>query len=183
MHRSSLTAILFISLLVGCGGPADRESDEPTTPDAEGTSAGMSSEETPLGEAALDMPGHRVQLLAITRVSRGVLEVRFALAHEASDGEPTDLDSLLATAPGDAGTVADAFIVEPNLKKKYYVLRDAEDRPISSRTIEPLASGERIELWARFPVPSGEARQIDVHIPHAPLFGALMLPPAPPARP
>ena len=132
----------------------------------------------PLAEVATEIPNHHVQLLEISRVGRGMLEVRFALVNLATDGEPTEMAGLFASAPGDAGSVADAFIVEPVMEKKYFVLRDAQDRPICSRDLSALAPGGRVEIWARFPVPVGDVTEIELHIPHAPAFRSLALPPA-----
>lgn len=177
MHRFAIVATLAF-VLAGCAAPAD--SDAPARADEDRPAVTLDRDESaPLAQMASELPNHRVALLGLSRVGRGMLEVRFSLENLATEGEPTDIVHFFASAPDDAGTVADAFIVEPLMEKKYFVLRDAQNRPIASRDLTTLAPGDRVELWARFPLPVGDVKEIEVHLPHVPPFTKLTLPVGP----
>ncbi len=170
---------LLLSICLVISSCADPSSDvEPIAASVDSVAAIESAPSTPpIAEVDADWADHVVQLLGVHRVSPGILEVRFAVLNTRSDGDPTDIGLHLASGPGDEGTVADVFILDPDRRKKYFVLREADERAVCSRDLQPLAAGQRVELWARFPAPAETTIAVDVHVPGAPAFTSVTLPP------
>lgn len=160
--------------LAACGGGGTAE-DLPAD-DGANASLERTAALDPIAEADAEWPGHVAQLLGLTRTGEGILELRFAIANRGPDGTVTDLGAALGTGPGDEGTVADVYLVDPVKQKKYFVLRDAEGRALCSRDVEPLASGGRAEFWARFPAPADDTSSVDVYVPRAPAFVGVPVP-------
>ena len=78
--------------------------------------------------------------------------------------------------------MADLYLVETDAAKKYFVVRDVDHQPVSSRDLAPLAPGESRVLWARLAAPPPGTGTIGVRIPHAPLFADVPIAPAETAR-
>jgi hypothetical protein len=152
-----LVALGALALAACTGTPAARAADPPPAP-------------PPLARAKTDRPHVSVALLDVTRVSEGTIDVRFSLTNAADAPGPSAIAELVATAPDDRGSVADVSLVETHAAKKYFVVRDADHKPVSSRDLAPLAPGESRVLWARLAAPPPGAGTIGVQIPHAPLF-------------
>lgn len=124
-----------------------------------------------LAEADSDVPHLSVALLDVVRVSAGIVEVRFAFSTAADAPGPTPIARYLSSAPADAGSIADVFLVDEVAQKKYFVVRDAARRPVSSRDLDPLPPGASRVLWARVAAPPPGIQAVGVQIPHVPLFG------------
>jgi len=124
----------------------------------------------PIATARTDVPHVSVALLAVTRVGKATADVRFSLSNAPDAPGPSPIADLLASVPGDRGSVADVYLVEPAAAKKYFVVRGAERTPVSSHDLEPLAPGESRVLWARLAAPPPGADTVGVKIPHTPLF-------------
>ena len=150
-------ALAALALAACTGAPAERAADPPPAP-------------APLARAATDVPHVTVTLLDVTRVSEGTIDVRFSLANAADAPGPRPIAELVAGAADDLGSVADVYLVEAGAAKKYFVVRDADHKPVSSHDLSPLAPGESRVLWARLAAPPPGAGPVGVQIPHAPLF-------------
>ncbi len=122
-----------------------------------------------LARASSERPNLTVEVREAKRVG-ALLEVKLALVNADRQAAGIPLDTLFAAAPADAGTLADLVIVDPAARKKCFVLRDHQGRPVSSAATEDLKPGERRIVWARFPLPAPGTRTITVLVPHvAPL--------------
>jgi hypothetical protein len=161
------------AILVGLGVMGAAACAEPPRPDVPG--ADQATEVVPLGEARVAVPHLRVELLEVTRASAGVVEVRFALACAADAPGPVPIAPLLATAPGDAGSIADVYLVDEAAQKKYFVVRDGARQPIGSRDLDPIAPGMSRVLWTRLAAPSPGEEVVSVHIPGTPPFTGVPL--------
>lgn len=176
-HGRVLLLTICVLVAASCGSDvSEAESGAVPSVGSAGTSDTPPST-PPIAEVEAAWPDHVVQLLGLRRVSPGILEVRFAVANGRADGDSTDIAGRLAAGPGDEGTVADVFLLDTDRRKKYFVLREADGRPVCSRDLEPLAPGARVELWARFPAPAESTESVDVHVPGAPAFASVALPP------
>lgn len=166
-----LAGAALVVALAGCAPEAPAgpvPGDEPPGPAA-------------LAEAASDVPHLRVALLDVVRVSAGIVEVRFALSAAADAPATTPIASYLSSAPADAGSIADVFLVDEAAQKKYFVVRDAARRPVSSRDLDPLPPGASRVLWTRVAAPPPDVHTVGVQIPRVPLFSQVPIAPRPPA--
>lgn len=135
-----------------------------------------------IATAKTDLPHVSVALLAVTRVGEATVDVRFSLSNAADAPGPRPIADLLASAPGDRGSVADVYLVEPASAKKYFVVRGADRTPVGSHDLGPLAPGESRVLWARLAAPPSGADTVGVKIPHAPLFSNVPIAGGEPSR-
>lgn len=152
-----LVALGALALAACTAAPADRAPDPPAA-------------RAPLAEARTDVPHVTITLLDVTRVTEGTIDVRFSLTNAADAPGPCAIADLLAGASDDRGSVADVYLVDADAAKKYFVVRDADHRPVSSHDLAPVKPGESRVFWARLAAPPPGAGTIGVQIPHAPLF-------------
>jgi hypothetical protein len=125
----------------------------------------------PIARSETDWPHLTVEVLEARRASRGTLELRLAFVNTSANGEEVPFGHHFASEPGDENTIADVFLVDPLAQRKYFVLRDPDDRAQCSSGLDNLRPGERRELWALFPAPPPEVDSIVIHIPHVPPVG------------
>jgi hypothetical protein len=114
-----------------------------------------------------------VQLLEVTRVSGGTIDVRFTVSCAADAPAPVPIAELFASAPTDAGTVADVFAVDEASGKKYFVVRDADRRPVGSRDLDAIAPGGSREFWTRIGAPPPGVAAVTIHVPRTPPFSGV----------
>lgn len=163
---------LAASACVGRDAPADAADEVPAAP-------------TALGEAPADVPHLSVRLLEVVRVSEGAIEVRFSVRCEADTPAPVPIAELFASAAADAGAVADVFAIDETAGKKYFVVRDADRRPVGSRDLDAIAPGATRALWTRIGAPPPGVATVTIQVPHAPPFSGVPVtgPPAVSGRP
>jgi hypothetical protein len=159
--------------LAACGGdrPAARAPETAPAPAP-----------APIATARTDVPHVSVALLAVTRAGKATVDVRFSLSNAPDAPGPSPIADLLASAPGDRGSVADVYLVGPAAAKKYFVVRGTDRTPVSSHDLEPLAPGESRVLWATLAGPPPGAGTVGVKIPHTPLFAGVPIGGGAPAR-
>jgi hypothetical protein len=110
----------------------------------------------------------RVEILEVTRATATRLDVRLAFVNTSASGEQVVFGSNFAAAPADRDTIADIAVIDAAARKKYYILRDREDRPLCSGAIPSIAAGARRVLTASFPAPAATTTTIGLRIPHVP---------------
>ncbi len=154
--------VLLAVAVLACVGP-----DIPT-----GAAEDVPPAPAALAEASADVPHVSVRLLEVTRVSEGAIEVRFSVDCAADAPAPVPIAELFASAPADAGAVADVFAVDEAAGKKYFVVRDAGGRPVGSRDLDPIPPGASRVLWTRLGAPPG-ATTVTIQVPHAPPFAGM----------
>jgi hypothetical protein len=156
VHRSG-AVLAFAAGALTCSAAPDRREPSPVV-------------ESPavLAQARSEIGGLTVQILEAVRTSEAVLEVRFALVNLPSSQAPLAIESQFASEPADVGTVADMYLVDTSGARKYFVIRDAQQRPACSANIAPIRPGETRRLWARFLAPPPEVARIGIRIPHVP---------------
>ena len=161
--RAAGAVVVLAALVSACGGR-----------DATGEAA----EEAPaapavLAEAPADVPHLSVQLLEVTRVSEGAIDVRFSVSCAADAPGPVPIAELFASAPADAGAVADVFAFDEVAGKKYFVVRDADRRPVGSRDLDPIAPSASRVLWTRLGAPPPGVATVTIQVPHTPPFAGM----------
>lgn len=81
------------------------------------------------------------------------------------ESQPIAIGSSFASLAADEGTVADIFVHDPVGQRKFYVLRDADRRPLCSTSIQPLVPGELRTVWAKFAAPPEGVALVDIYVP------------------
>ena len=109
----------------------------------------------------------RIDVVSLERLTPGTLELRLAVTHVGSEATALDIAQRFSADGPDRGTLSEVYLADLAHQRKLFILRDAEGVPIGSRDERPLGPGERREVWAHFPAPSGSDDAVVVHVPHA----------------
>jgi hypothetical protein len=70
------------------------------------------------------------------------------------------------TINSDYKAVGAVHLIDPVGKKKYFVIRDAEQKCVCSREVEPVKAGEKANLWAKFAAPPSDVQKVSIVVPH-----------------
>ncbi len=109
-----------------------------------------------------------VRVLQLRRTGPDELTLTMELVNTAGTGRAIALGALFAADERDRGTLADMYLWDDRGQRKYYVLRDTDDRPRSSANVADLGSGESMRVWAAFPAPGAGVTTLTVCLPHLP---------------
>lgn len=114
-----------------------------------------------------EVPGIRIDITELKRTSGGALSLKFVIANN-GEGARGFGDHWLGDGnfSGDYYAVGGVHLVDPINKKKYFVVRDAENVCMCSRELSSLQPGSKMNLWARFPAPPAEVQRVTVVVPH-----------------
>lgn len=115
--------------------------------------------------------GARVEITELKRSSDNTVTLKFALVNDSDKAVGFGYDFAdPANDIKDHGSIGGVTLVDGTGKKKYFVVRDAENNCLCSRGIKDIAPASRANLWAKFPAPPDDVQKISVVIPH---FGPL----------
>ena len=140
-----------------------------TTPDpaaAPVPTATPSATPAVLASADGETAGLRVEVTELKRGSGDTVNLKFVLIND-SDKKLTLSGSYLGAGTGpDYKSVGGVHLVDPAGKKKYLVVRDAEQKCLCSTDIPDAGSNTRTNFWAKFPAPPADVQKVSVVIPH-----------------
>ena len=113
-----------------------------------------------------------VQVAGARRTVNNVLVVRLTLTNRGAAPLQPHQDFSGDTNPVDDNRISALFVVDPNGRKKYAVLRDGGNRPLCSQVVPPIQPGERRTLDAQLLAPPDTTSAVDVYFPKAtPILG------------
>ena len=115
-----------------------------------------------------EKPGLRVDILELKRSSGGTVMMKFTLVNNSKDDVGFGGHWLGDSAVGDTDykAVGAVHLIDPVGKKKYFVMRDAEQKCVCSRDLGSVAAGEKTNLWAKFPAPPADVQKVSIVVPH-----------------
>lgn len=173
-HRGmvALTVAAGLALgVAGCGssgGDADRK---PKTSAPAGTNGG--SDPVPQEgqtDVLAELKGSDGLLLQITSAQRdagGFITVNGSMKN---DGDKTV--TVPAVLRGDeteivrhGRSLGGATLVDPKEKKRYYVLRDTDGRPLTTTDLTSIKSGESVPVFMQFPAPPTSTTEVTFQLP------------------
>jgi hypothetical protein len=140
----------------------------PTTQSAATTAAAPAA--APAGVIAStegEKPGVKIDVTELKRSSGGTVNLKFVLTN-GSDKKVNIWGHWLGdgSVNSDYQAVGGIHLVDPVNKKKYFVVRDAEQKCMCSREVADVEPGGRVALWAKFPAPPPDVQKITIEIPH-----------------
>jgi len=172
---AALAVSVALLVVASCGRtPSGSSAPGPRSPGPAAESAG--ARPSPATAAAIDprWAGLAVEVREIVRVSQHVVELHLVVVN--TGAADVDLAARLAAGPGGENPFSSAALAEPDGRKRYFVLRDGQDRPLRSAPDGIVVPGEAHPVWVRFPSPSGGA--VDVLLPGLPPIRGIPVPPA-----
>ncbi|MGP2437998.1 hypothetical protein [Streptomyces sp. JW3] len=157
---------------VGCGGDGDGEGKNPqasaSTPTADQpaptTQNGDSKE--PLAE----LKGSDGLFLRITSVERDAGGFVTVNADLKNDGDksitvPSALSGNETEITRNGRSFGGATLVDPKGKKRYYVLRDTDGRPLTTTGFSTMKAGETLAVFMQFPAPPAGTTEVTFQLP------------------
>jgi hypothetical protein len=122
-------------------------------------SAGLTWGSEPIAVADGQHAGTRVDITELKRTSGDTLTLRFTLVNES--GARINPYNLLGGA-----TVSEVHLIDAVGMKKYMTVKDAAGNCVCSTGLTAtLDAGKSLNLWARFPAPPADVKEIGIVIP------------------
>jgi hypothetical protein len=152
-------AFAFLAAGVACG-----RASEPAAPAAKAAPAQAVRAPAPkvLVEATNQAAALTVQVLDAQRVTADTLRIEIALINTSRAPEPLDVVAALTGSSSASFTPEDLCLLTSDGSRRFFVLRDAADKPLSGGGFEPLQPGERRNVWAVFPSPGAETAKVSL---------------------
>ncbi|WP_338686186.1 hypothetical protein QD712_35985 [Streptomyces acidiscabies] len=171
----SLAAGLALGV-AGCGGGGSDDGKKPeSTPSAGRTSDGSqpSAQEGKSEQPVAELKGPDGLLLQITgavRDSGGFVTVNGAMKNEGGEtvNVPAQVSGNETEIIRNGSSLGGATLVDAKGKKRYYVLRDTEGRPLTTTNLPALKSGESFPVFMQFPAPPTSTTEVAFQLPMFP---------------
>lgn len=114
----------------------------------------------PIATADGETTGTRIEITELSRSSGETVTLKFRLINESGDNaSPYGLM--------ERGDVSNVHLIDAAGKKKYLVITDSDSKCVCSGGLTTqLDSGKSMNLWARFPAPPAEVKEVSVIFPH-----------------
>ena len=143
-------------------------SPAPATAATTATTPQVAATPNAIATADGEKPGLRVDILELKRSSGGTVMMKFTLVNNSKDDVGFGGHWLGDSAVGDTDykAVGAVHLIDPVGKKKYFVMRDAEQKCVCSRDLGSVAAGEKTNLWAKFPAPPADVQKVSIVVPH-----------------
>ncbi|MFE2260351.1 hypothetical protein [Streptomyces griseosporeus] len=157
--------------VAGCGGGGDDDNkpEKSASAPADGGSNPSAQEgqsDQPLAELK-GSDGLLLQITSATRDSGGFVTVNANLKNDGAKsvmvpgavrGDETEILQHGRSLGG-------ATLVDSKSRKRYYVLRDTEGRPLTSTGISLLKAGESVAVFMQFPAPPAGTTDVEFQLP------------------
>ncbi|MER5597637.1 hypothetical protein [Streptomyces sp. NPDC002265] len=170
----ALTVVAGLALgVAGCGGGGDDKKPEASASASKGDGSKPSTQEgqsdAPLAE--LKGPeGLNLKITSAVRDSGGFVTVNAELKNDGS--KETVLSSQLTGNETEIMKNGQSFggatLVDSKGKKRYYVLRDTDGRPLTTAGVQSVKSGESIPIFMQFPAPPADTTEVSFQLPTFP---------------
>ncbi|WP_405684956.1 hypothetical protein [Streptomyces sp. NBC_00057] len=176
----SLAAALALAV-TGCGtdggGKTNDAGSSPSSEPSESSDGdkGAKQEDTAAGDnvdpnvklAEVEGDGLTLVVNQVKRDSGGFVTVQGQITNDSGQTRNTSSwagseSAILARNPN---SVAGATLVDKAGKKRYYVLRDTENRCLCTTSIPPLLAGKTIPVFMQFPAPPSTTTEVDFTLP------------------
>ncbi|MEU0441396.1 hypothetical protein ABZ202_16780 [Streptomyces sp. NPDC006186] len=157
--------------LAGCSGGGNDDSKPVSSASASRTKGSEPStqegqSDTPLAE----MKGPSGLLLQVTSAARdsgGFVTVSGTLKNDSGKSVviPAQLSGNETEVLRHGRSLGGATLVDSKGKKRYYVLRDTDGRPLTTTGIATVKSGESLPVFMQFPAPPTDTNEVTLELP------------------
>ncbi|MFE2013965.1 hypothetical protein [Streptomyces sp. NPDC059491] len=167
----AVAAVVFLA--VGCGAEEKPSADKPSaaaTPSQKGpTQDGSQPAEQPT-EVLATAQGQKGLELVISSTERdagGFLTIKGQLKNtgESSTIIPSRLSGDETEVVKHGNSLGGATLVDSVGKKRYYVLRDTDGRPLTTSGLTNLGGGRSIPVFLQFPAPPASTTEVSFQLP------------------
>ena len=117
---------------------------------------------TVIGSTEGELSDVRIDITQFKRDTGGTVTLRFVVVNNST--------SLLGLyrfmSDSSNSSVSGVHLIDPVNKKKYFVVRDADQTCVCSRDVSDIESGKRVNLWAKFAAPPADVQRLTIVVPH-----------------
>ncbi|MEU1181634.1 hypothetical protein ABZ464_29115 [Streptomyces sp. NPDC005820] len=169
----ALTVVAGLALgPAACGGGGDDDAKKPQNSSSASKSDGSQpnpqegKSEAPIAE--LKGPsGLLLQITSAVRDSGGFITVNGGLKNDSGTEAviPSALSGNETEIINNGLSLGGATLVDSKSKKRYYVLRDTEGRPLTTTGFSTLKAGETIDVFLQFPAPPASSTEVTFQLP------------------
>ncbi|MEV8244016.1 hypothetical protein AB0R01_09640 [Streptomyces rochei] len=167
---AALTIVAGLAMgVAGCGGGDDDKKPQASTsapPDGESGPSAQQGSDAILAE----LKGENGLVLTIESAARdagGFVTVSGAIKNDGADAARVPIQTR-----GDeteimrhGGSLGGATLVDSGNKKRYYVLRDTDGRPLTTTDMPRIKPGASIPVFMQFPAPPADTTKVTFQLP------------------
>ncbi|MFJ4976151.1 hypothetical protein ACIP6X_12560 [Streptomyces coeruleorubidus] len=156
--------------VAGCGGGGDDKKPEASASASNDSGSHPSAQEGQAEEPLAELQGSDGLLLQITSAERdsgGFVTVNGNLKNDGarSIAIPSALSGNETEIIRNGRSLGGATLVDSKSKKRYYVLRDTDGRPLTTTGFSTLKAGARLAVFMQFPAPPSSATEVTFQLP------------------
>ncbi|MFC9925667.1 hypothetical protein [Streptomyces sp. NPDC127190] len=154
----------------GGGGKDDAKKPTPSAPASKSSGSDASPQEGQTDAPLAELKGPNGLLLQITSAKRdtgGFVTVNGDLKNDSGSEAviPSNLSGNETEIIKNGSSLGGATLVDPKGKKRYYVLRDTDGRPLTTTGLPELKSGASLPVFMQFPSPPADTSQVGFQLP------------------
>ncbi|MFH8495469.1 hypothetical protein [Streptomyces coeruleorubidus] len=168
----ALTVATGLALgVAGCGGGGGGdEKPKPSASASKDRGSQPSAQEGQASEPLAEVKGPSGLLLQITSAERdsgGFVTVNANLKNDGSEivTIPAELSGNETEIINNGRSFGGATLVDSKGKKRYYVLRDTDGRPLTTTGFSALKGGESMAVFLQFPAPPASTTEATFQLP------------------
>ncbi|MFD8301034.1 hypothetical protein ACFV29_01565 [Streptomyces sp. NPDC059690] len=173
--RRGMVALTVVAALAvgvaGCGGGGDdgkkpRTSASASKHSGSGPTAQEGQSDTPLAELK-GSDGLLLQITSAQRDSGGFVTVNGDLKNDGAKSMviPSALSGNETEITRNGRSLGGATLVDSKGKKRYYVLRDTDGRPLTTTGFSTIKAGESLAVFMQFPAPPAGTAEVTFQLP------------------
>lgn len=155
----------------GCGsGGGDDKKPDTAASAPKGSGSGPSAQEGQSDEPLAELKGSDGLLLQITSAQRdsgGFVTVNGTLKNDGAKSlvAPAALSGNETEIVRNGRSLGGATLVDSKGKKRYYVLRDTDGRPLTTTGFSTIKPGDSVAVFMQFPAPPTSTTEVAFQLP------------------
>ncbi|CAL9465268.1 hypothetical protein SUDANB105_02709 [Streptomyces sp. enrichment culture] len=169
---AALSVVAGLALgMAGCsGGDGEDKKPESSTSASEASGSQPSAQEGQAETPLAEVKGSNGLLLQITSAERdagGFVTVNGNLKNDGAKSVaiPASLSGNETEIIRNGRSLGGATLVDSQGKKRYYVLRDTDGRPLTTTGLSTIRSGESVAVFMQFPAPPANTTEVTFQLP------------------
>ncbi|MFF8839751.1 hypothetical protein [Streptomyces sp. NPDC015130] len=174
--RRGLACLTLASVALfaaGCGAEEKPKTDKPKTTTS-AAQQGSTTQTSPTAEAPVEtlavLKGKQGVELAISSAERdagGFLTLKGQLRNSSGSSVllPVEMRGNETEVIKHGLTLGGATLIDSVGKKRYYVLRDTDGRPLTTSALDSIGPGKSIPVFMQFPAPPATTTEVSFQLP------------------
>ncbi|MFD3536033.1 hypothetical protein [Streptomyces sp. NPDC058664] len=159
--------------VVGCGAEEKPKADKPAAttavPSKGDTAQGSEPAEEPLETLAIakGQKGLELTIHSADRDQGGFLTIKGRLKNTSGSASiiPAQMSGNETEVVKHGNSMGGATLVDSVGKKRYYVLRDTDGRPLTTSALDSLGPGKSTAVFMQFPAPPASTTEVSFQLP------------------